>query len=266
MSYFRERTMKFPRRQILSLAVGAAALPTVSRMARAQAYPSRPITIIVPYAPGGGSDLAARVLSWPLAATLGQNVIVENVSGGSALIGTGRVARAAPDGYTLLVHQTAIAADWTSLICKYAPGANAEVKVGCQRGRLSVPLDRNGEHVSHAAFISWSAHVPRRNVGSASRRLRPPSRPTVGGVVAVAAPKKVAAVAGVPNHAVVAGLAEHLIVARTTGQHVVARTAKGQIVATSRLAVAASQEAQEEQEGTPPASRPGWRQPYFSNT
>jgi tripartite-type tricarboxylate transporter receptor subunit TctC len=103
--------MKIPRRQFLRLTAGAAALPTLSRIAGAQAYPSRPITIIVPYVPGGGTDLAARVLSGPLAATLGQNVIVENVSGGSALIGTGRVARAAADGYTLLVHQMAIAAN-----------------------------------------------------------------------------------------------------------------------------------------------------------
>jgi tripartite-type tricarboxylate transporter receptor subunit TctC len=103
--------MKLRRRQFLHLAAGAAATPAASRIARAQFYTTRPITIIVPYAPGGGADLAARVLSGPLAATLGQNVIVENVSGGSALIGTGRVARAAPDGYTLLVHQTAIAAN-----------------------------------------------------------------------------------------------------------------------------------------------------------
>jgi tripartite-type tricarboxylate transporter receptor subunit TctC len=103
--------MKIPRRRFLRLTAGAAALPTLSRIAGAQAYPSRPITIIVPYVPGGGTDLAARVLSVPLAATLGQNVIVENVSGGSALIGTGRVARAAADGYTLLVHQMAIAAN-----------------------------------------------------------------------------------------------------------------------------------------------------------
>jgi tripartite-type tricarboxylate transporter receptor subunit TctC len=101
--------MKLPRRRFLHLATGAAALPALSRIARAQFYTTRPITIIVPYAPGGGADLAARVLSGPLAATLGQNVIVENVSGGSALIGTGRVARATPDGYTLLLHQTAIA-------------------------------------------------------------------------------------------------------------------------------------------------------------
>jgi tripartite-type tricarboxylate transporter receptor subunit TctC len=103
--------MKLPRREFLHLAAGAAVLPAVSRAAWAQAYPTRPTTIIVPSAPGGGTDLAARVLSGPLAATLGQTVIVENVSGGNALIGTGRVARASPDGYTLLVHQTAIAAN-----------------------------------------------------------------------------------------------------------------------------------------------------------
>jgi tripartite-type tricarboxylate transporter receptor subunit TctC len=101
--------VKIPRRKFLHLAAAAAALPATLRVARAQTYPSRPITILVPYGPGGGTDLTARVLSGPLAARLGQNVIVENVSGGSALIGTGRVVRAAPDGYTLLAHQTAIA-------------------------------------------------------------------------------------------------------------------------------------------------------------
>ena len=101
--------MKLARRQFLHLAAGPAALPAVSRIASAQTYPTRPITIIVPYAPGGATDLGARVLSGPLAATLGH--IVENVSGGNALIGTGRVARASPDGYTLLVHNMAIAAN-----------------------------------------------------------------------------------------------------------------------------------------------------------
>jgi tripartite-type tricarboxylate transporter receptor subunit TctC len=111
-SDFSEGTMKLPhRRQFLHLAAGAAALPAISRIAGAQSYPTRPITIIVPYAPGGATDLAARVLSGPLAATLGQTVIVENVTGGNALIGTGHVARASPDGYTLLVHNMAIAAN-----------------------------------------------------------------------------------------------------------------------------------------------------------
>jgi tripartite-type tricarboxylate transporter receptor subunit TctC len=77
-----------------------------------QTFPSRTITIVVPYAAGGGTDVTARAIAEPMAAALGKNVIVENViSGGSALIGTARVARAAPDGYTLLVHQMAIAAN-----------------------------------------------------------------------------------------------------------------------------------------------------------
>jgi tripartite-type tricarboxylate transporter receptor subunit TctC len=101
--------MKLPRRQFLHLAAGAVAAPAISRIAGAQSRSTRPITIIVPYAPGGASE-AAQVLSGPLAASLGQNVIVEHVSGGNALIGTGRVARASPDGYTLLVHNLAIAA------------------------------------------------------------------------------------------------------------------------------------------------------------
>jgi len=90
-------------------ALYGAAVVVLNGPASGQTFPGRTITIVVPYAPGGTADVAARVLSEPLAATLGQTVIVENVSGGNALIGTGRVARAAPDGYTLLVHQAAIA-------------------------------------------------------------------------------------------------------------------------------------------------------------
>jgi tripartite-type tricarboxylate transporter receptor subunit TctC len=93
--------MKLPRRQFLHLAAGAAALPAVSRVARAQAYPSRPITIIVPYPAGGGADAVARIMAERLRTFLGQPMIIENVSGASGSIGTGRVARAAPDGYTL---------------------------------------------------------------------------------------------------------------------------------------------------------------------
>jgi tripartite-type tricarboxylate transporter receptor subunit TctC len=79
--------------------------------AMSQGFPNRTITIVVPFVAGGSTDVAARVIAEPMAAALGRNVIVENVGGGSALIGTGRVARAPPDGYTLLVHQMAIAAN-----------------------------------------------------------------------------------------------------------------------------------------------------------
>jgi tripartite-type tricarboxylate transporter receptor subunit TctC len=96
---------------VATCALYGATLAVLDGSASGQTFPGRTITIIVPYAPGGPSDVAARVLSEPLAARLGQNVIVENVSGGSALIGTGRVARAAPDGAALLVQNMAIAAN-----------------------------------------------------------------------------------------------------------------------------------------------------------
>jgi tripartite-type tricarboxylate transporter receptor subunit TctC len=95
--------LKLPRRQFLHLAASVAALPAVSRVARAQAYPSRPITFIVPFAAGGALDVIARILSERMRASLGQTIIVENVAGANGSLGVGRVARAAPDGYTLAI-------------------------------------------------------------------------------------------------------------------------------------------------------------------
>src|SRR5262249_35299982 len=85
--------MKLPRRNFLHLAAGAAALPVLSRIARAQAYPSRPITVFVPYPPGVGTDSLARVLAEHMKGTLGRPVIVENATGAGGTIGTARVAR-----------------------------------------------------------------------------------------------------------------------------------------------------------------------------
>jgi tripartite-type tricarboxylate transporter receptor subunit TctC len=95
--------MNIPRRQFLHLAAGVAATPAMPRIAQAQAYPSRPITIIVPFAPGGNSDVMARIIAEPLRAILGQPVIIENVSGAAGTIGVGRAVRAAADGYTLSI-------------------------------------------------------------------------------------------------------------------------------------------------------------------
>ena len=95
--------MKVPRRQLLHLAAGAAALPAASRFASAQVYPSRPITIIVPVPPGGVADPIARILADHLTVTLGQPVVVENVTGAGGSIGVARAARAAPDGYTVSI-------------------------------------------------------------------------------------------------------------------------------------------------------------------
>ena len=89
---------------VLSLAASAAA---------AQNYPNRPITLIVPFAAGGATDSIARILSEPLSQDLGQQVVIETVGGAGGMIGSARAARAAPDGYTILLHQVGLAAGMT---------------------------------------------------------------------------------------------------------------------------------------------------------
>jgi tripartite-type tricarboxylate transporter receptor subunit TctC len=93
--------MKLPRRRFLHLAVGAASLPALSDIARAQAYPTRPITVIVPFPAGGPLDTVARILSDRMKATLGQPIVVENLAGANGTIGVGTV-RASTDGYTIV--------------------------------------------------------------------------------------------------------------------------------------------------------------------
>jgi tripartite-type tricarboxylate transporter receptor subunit TctC len=95
--------MQLRRRRFLQLAAGAVAVPTTLRMAKAQAYPSRPITIVVGSAAGGPTDQGARLLAERLKPFLGQPVLVENVVGATGSIGVGRVVRATPDGYTLSI-------------------------------------------------------------------------------------------------------------------------------------------------------------------
>jgi tripartite-type tricarboxylate transporter receptor subunit TctC len=96
--------MKLPhRRQFLHLVARAAALPAVSRVAWAQNYPARPITMIVPFPAGGPTDTIARIVAEGMRVSLRQPIIIENVTGAGGTIGVGRVARAVPDGYTLSV-------------------------------------------------------------------------------------------------------------------------------------------------------------------
>jgi tripartite-type tricarboxylate transporter receptor subunit TctC len=112
--------MKLPRRQLLYLAVGVAALPAVSRIAGAQTYPTRAITLVVPVAAGGGVDTAARILSEKLQEKLKQPVVVENRPGAGSVIGANFVAKANPDGHTLLLMEpAAVLAKWMNRTVPY---------------------------------------------------------------------------------------------------------------------------------------------------
>jgi tripartite-type tricarboxylate transporter receptor subunit TctC len=93
--------MTLPRRRFLHLAAGAFSLPAVTRLARAQAYPTRPITIVVGAAAGGPTDTIGRIITEHMRVSLGQTIVIENNGAAAGSIAHGRVARAAPDGYTL---------------------------------------------------------------------------------------------------------------------------------------------------------------------
>jgi tripartite-type tricarboxylate transporter receptor subunit TctC len=95
-------TMTLRRRQFLKLAATVAAVPAMPVLARAQAFPSRTVTMVVPVPAGGALDTNARLVASGMSAALGQTVVIENVTGASGSTGTGRVARSAPDGYTLI--------------------------------------------------------------------------------------------------------------------------------------------------------------------
>jgi tripartite-type tricarboxylate transporter receptor subunit TctC len=93
--------MRLPRRTFLELGGAAVGAPALLKVANAQSYPSRSITMIVGLAPGGSTDVIGRMLAERTGRSLGQTIIIENVSGANGSIGTGRAARAKPDGYTI---------------------------------------------------------------------------------------------------------------------------------------------------------------------
>jgi putative tricarboxylic transport membrane protein len=95
--------MRLRRRTFLQLVAGAAALPAVSRIAKAQAYPSRPVTLVVPFGPGSATDTVARIIALPLGIALNQNIVVEAKPGANGTIAASMVARATADGYTLIL-------------------------------------------------------------------------------------------------------------------------------------------------------------------
>src|SRR4051794_30975219 len=101
--------LKFHRRKFLHLAACVTALPTVSRMARAQAYPSRPVRLIVPFPAGGGQDAVARLLAHRLSEIWRQQVVVENRGGASGNLGNQAAAQSPSDGYTILFGSPSLA-------------------------------------------------------------------------------------------------------------------------------------------------------------
>jgi tripartite-type tricarboxylate transporter receptor subunit TctC len=149
--------MKLPRRNFLYLAAGAAALSAVSRIARAQAYPTRPVRIIVPFAPGGVNDITARLIGQWLSERLGQQFIVENRPGGGGNIGIEAVVRSPADGYTLLVIGTTAAINATlfeklnyNFIRDIAPVASIHRVPHVMQVNPSLPVATVPEFIAHA--------------------------------------------------------------------------------------------------------------------
>jgi tripartite-type tricarboxylate transporter receptor subunit TctC len=193
--------MKLPRRQFLHLAAGAAALPVVSRIASAQAYPTRPVRIVVGLAPGGANDIVARLMGQWLSERLGQQFVIENRPGAASNIATEAVVRAPPDGYTLLLCSVNNAINATfydklnynfirdiapvagiirspnvmvvnpSVPAKSVPEFMAYVKANPRKLNMASPGTGTGPHLCGELFMMMSGtsmiHVPYRGGGPA---------------------------------------------------------------------------------------------------
>ena len=193
--------MKLPRRQFLHLAAGAAALPAFSRVACAQTYPSRPVRLIVPLAPAGGTDILARLMGQWLSERLGQPFVIDNRPGAGGNIGTEAVVRAPADGYTLLMAGTFNAINATlydklnhnfirdiapvaavirganvlvvnpSLPAKTVPEFIAYAKANPRKLNMASPGIGSSNHVSGELFKMMAGvdmiHVPYRSAGPA---------------------------------------------------------------------------------------------------
>jgi len=165
--------MKLPRRRFLHLAAGAAALPAVSRIARAQAYPTRPVRIIAPFAAGGNVDLVARMMGDLLCQRLGQPFIIENRPGAGTNIGTEAAVRAPADGYTLLLVSPPAAINATlyeklnfNFIRDMAPIAGVVRAPFVMEINPSVPAKTVPEFIAYAKSNSGKISVASAGIGS----------------------------------------------------------------------------------------------------
>jgi tripartite-type tricarboxylate transporter receptor subunit TctC len=151
--------MQLHRRQFMRLGIGAAVLPILSQIARAQSYPSRPVRLIVGFAPSGGNDIVARLIAQWLSERLGQQFIVENRPGASSNIGTEVVVNSPPDGYTLLLVSAANAIN-ASVFDKL--NFNFVTDIGAVAGLISVPsvilLHPSVQVKTVSEFIAFAKH------------------------------------------------------------------------------------------------------------
>jgi tripartite-type tricarboxylate transporter receptor subunit TctC len=166
--------MKFPRRRFLQLAAGAAVLPITSRMAGAQAYPTRPIRVVVGYAPAGGTDIFVRLIVQPLSDRLGQSLIIENRPGAASNIATDAVVHAPADGYTLLGFDAAAAINATLYEKLNFNFIRDIATIGIIRGPLilmvhpSVPVHSVPEFIAYAKANPGKVSMASAGTGNAT--------------------------------------------------------------------------------------------------
>jgi len=171
--------MKLPRRQFLSLAAGVAALPAVPRVARAQAYPTRPVRIVVGFAAGGSFDIIARLIGQWLSERLGQPFVIENRPGAGSNIAMEAVVRAPADGYTLLLVGAPNAINATlyqklnfNLIRDITPVAGVEREPQIMVANPSIPTKTVAEFIAGA----WLRRPTTRRRGCGTPRAEKQSR------------------------------------------------------------------------------------------
>ena len=167
--------MKFPRRQFLHRALGAAALPAAPRLARAQAYPTKPVRIIVTFPPGSTSDILARPVAQWLQERLGQPFVIDNRPGAGGTIGTEAAVRASPDGYTLLLVAGAHMVNATlydklsfNFIHDIAPIAGTSRETAVLTMNPSVPAKTLPEFIAYAKANPGKINMASAGVGSPS--------------------------------------------------------------------------------------------------
>jgi putative tricarboxylic transport membrane protein len=166
--------MTLPRRRFLHFTASAAAVPFAARLARAQTYPARPITLIVPFPPGAATDVGARVAGDHMSKTLGQQIVIQNISGAGGTTGSTRAMRSDPDGYTILMGQMGTHAAAVALYpnLAYRPDVDFE-PIGMVSGfplavvaRKDFPADNLKEFIAYVKVNSEKLNQGHAGVGS----------------------------------------------------------------------------------------------------